>query len=113
MAKDKNDTGSWKLAYEVSVKDSDAGPLIKANVQHKPGKVVVTMKGAIPEMTTKQLGGVYLLMNEKLKEINNQDANEAGSHIATLKMIAAYCNELANALSVGQLAERFEEELDD
>ena len=111
MAKDKNDTGSWKLAYEVSVRDNDAGPLIKANVQHRPGKIVVTMGGALPEMTTKQLGVVYLLMKEKLKEIDNQDANETGSHIATLKMIAAYCNELANALSLGQRFE--EEELDD
>ena len=102
MAKDKS-TGSWKLSYEINEKDSAAGALISADVKLNPGKVRVTMDGGIPDMSREQLAAVYLLLNEKVKEINNQPAGEIGSHIASLKLIGAYCNELANFLTVGSV----------
>ena len=108
MAKDK-DAGSWKLEYEINEKDNSASPLINATIKHNPGKVRVSMDGGIPEMDREQLAAVYLLLKEKIEQINGTLATQPGNHIASLRIIATYCTELANLLSVQEVVDDAED----
>ena len=112
MAKNK-DTGSWKLTYEVNEKDSSLGPLIKAKTKFNPNKIVVEMGGSIPGMTREQLAGVGVLIKSKVDAIDNTIADQIGNHITSLRLIAAYCNELADTLSIGEAIPQDDEETDD
>ena len=105
MAKDKTDAGSWKLIYDISVKDPDADALMYAKMKHNQGKIRVTMGGGIPDMTKESLAMIALLLTDKIDHINNTLATGPGGHVAALRMIGAYCSELANRIDIGSQVE--------
>ena len=88
----------WKLDYQIA-KQAKADKKFSCKVVNNNGVLKIDLGGGIPEGADEMIDGVMQMAADAANGIDGKDATTPESHAALLRVIAGYCNELADKMT--------------